>query len=440
MSTTDNTKLILELFNFKKTLTIEQEEIERVVNTHLNLFNGGASGTPGQLSIINSLVEKLDKFTYDADVKALVENVQDTIKQDELFYDLEDLYRQLENNNQGELYRHPMQVVLNILNEKNERNRTVKILNELRDYTWIPQVKNFMFRFNTNPADRANISSQGGKSNAVYSIVEKVKNEKENGFLTFVGDKWFILTENDVKPTTPSNHSNDVEKLTKLNLLEKALRLGSIENDQIVFEIEEGLEIGISFKNGDIFLNGEKTDKETTLESIFQSPIMPFIRRDMYPVILETSRSLDKFVELDVVQHVSNLTQPHLECYAFNYKDKMYVYSMDRRYGHQFHEYDSATMLVKEMNQQLGFDLSKFYGNKFSNEIQAKRNLEDKEKLVMAKISELNENIVKLEESGLLEINEQIKVAHVSLEGEREFREKQLRKIKRLLSENKQAK
>jgi hypothetical protein len=437
----DNSKLVLEMFEFKKGLSIEQDDIERIVNHHIGLFNCDDTGKiHSQRTIVKSLSEKLNNYAYDKSVKQLVENVNAAIAQDELFYELEDLYRQLESTNTGEIYRHPMQVVLNIINESTDRQKHIKILNELRIYDWIPQVKNFMFKFTTNPRERQNISSEGGKADVVYSVVEKVKTEKESGFLTFVGDKWFIITESTIEPTTPSNHINDKEKLMKLGLLEKALRMGAISGDEIVFEIEEGLDLGVSFKNGDITLNGQKQDKAATLESIFDSPIVSFMRRDMYPVIAECIKNLDKFTELDIVQRVTNITKPTLECFAFNYKNTMYVYNLDKRFGNSFYEYDSATMLVSEMRTQLGYDLSNFFENKFNEEVRKMKSLEDSEKMVFAKLSEINENIAKLEACGLMEVSEQIKAAHETLLVEKSEAASELETIKGLISNEKHIK
>jgi hypothetical protein len=433
--TIDNSKLLYEMFNFKKGLTIEQEDIERVVSYHLDLFKCDNLGnTVSQKAIVESLNDKLGKFSYDKSVTSILENVNAMVQGEELFYDLEDLYRKLENSNQGEIYRHTMQVVLNIINEGNERDKQVKILNELALYNFIPAVKLFLNKYTTNPQDRANLTSNGGKISSVYSIVEKT----ENGFLTFIGDKWFLLSESEIEPSTPSNHTTEQEKLSKMVLLEKALRLGYIDGDKISFDVEDGLTIGLSFSDGAIYLNEEKCDKATTLESIFESPIVPFMRRDLYPVIMETANSLDKFVELDIVQKISNITNPFLECFAFNYKDAMYVYSQDKRYGNSFYKYDSASMLVNEMNNQLGFDLSDFFKNKFSKEVAMKKDLENKEKLVLTKISEINENISKLEMCGLLETSEVINEAYNELKSQKEELEKSLTTIKgKLANDNK---
>lgn len=432
MSAIDNSKLVLELFNFKKTLKIEQDDnIEQQVNFHLGLFNCDEVGNiPSQRNITRSLMEKLKTYKYDKSVAALLENLTGMLSEDELFYDLEDLYRTLESQNQGNVLSHAMQIVLNILNESSVQSKTVKILNDLRTYEWLAPVKQFLFKYTTNPMDRQNLTSQGGKCEPVYSIVEKIKNEKDNGFLTFVGDKWFLLTNEDVNTTSPGNHIEDREKLQHLGLLETALRIGIIEDDTITFTVEEGLTIGVDLKNGDLYLNEEKTDKETTIESVFESALIPFQRRDLYPVISETIKHLDKFVDLDMIQRVTNITNPTLECYAFNYKEKMYMFWKDARVADYFYEYDSASMLVSEVKSQLGYDLSKFFENKFSQEVVKRRNLEDQEKVVVAKISELSENMQKLKATGLVESNRELNAAYNALVAEKLSAKKDLFKIK----------
>ena len=433
MSAIDNSKLVLELFGFKRTLKYEQDDnIEQQVSYHLGLFNCDEVGNiPSQRNITNSLIERLKPYKYDKSVVALCETLSGMLTEDELFYDLEDLYRTLESQNGGNVLSHAMQIVLNILNESSVQAKTVKILNDLRTYEWLAPVKQFLFKYTTNPLDRQNLTSQGGKCEPVYSIVEKIKNEKDNGFLTFLGDKWFLLTtEGEVNTTSPVQHIEDREKLQHLGLLEQALRLGEIENDVITFHVEEGLTIGVSLANGDLFLNEDACDKETTIESIFESSMIPFYRRDLYPVISETIKNLDKFVDLDMIQRVTNITNPTLECYAFNYKDKMYSFWKDARVADYFYEYDSASMLVNEVKSQLGYDLSNFFDNKFSEEVRKRRNLEDQEKTVAAKISELTENMAKLMETGLVETNRELNSAYNALVVEKKDAKRQLFKIK----------
>src|SRR6478735_875575 len=131
MDKIDNSKLVLEMFNFKKGLLFENDDIERQINFHMGLFNCDNTGKLiSQKNIIRNLTEKLTPFTYDSKVVGLLENLNGIIKNDELFYELEDLYRTLESSNQGMVYRHVMKIVLDIINETNSRNQQVKILTE----------------------------------------------------------------------------------------------------------------------------------------------------------------------------------------------------------------------------------------------------------------------------------------------------------------------
>jgi len=435
MDKIDNSKLVLEMFNFKKGLLFENDDIERQINFHMGLFNCDNTGKLiSQKNIIRNLTEKLTPFTYDSKVVGLLENLNGIIKNDELFYELEDLYRTLESSNQGMVYRHVMKIVLDIINETNSRNQQVKILTELALHDWIPSVKNFIFKLTTDPMKRQNITSNGGKAEHVFSIVEKINTDTDKGFLTFIGDKWFFLNEKGIDAKNPFDFYNEREKLYKLELLKKALEIGHIEEDKITFKVDEDITIGFSLSDKKIYMNNEKTDSSATLESIFDSALIPYVRKDLYPIISETYKNLDKFVNLDIVQKITNITNPHLECFVFNYKDNIYLYSKDGRYGNHFYEYESATILCNEMNQKLGYDLSEFLKNKFTDEIKVKKDLEGKEKFITDKLVNINENIKKLKECGLLEINEEIKMAHQVLNDEKTILEKELFTIKSALS------
>ena len=140
-------------------------------------------------------------------------------------------------------------------------------------------------------------------------------------------------------------------------------------------------------------------DGETTLESLFNSPIIPIVNKNFYPVLVEVSQNIDKFVELDVVKRVNNLINPYLECFAFNYKNTTFLYRCDERYGNSFFKYESVIELVNEVRNELNYDLTYFYENKLSKELVVKRKLEDKEREVSLKLEDVNFNIDKLKGS-----------------------------------------
>jgi hypothetical protein len=195
-------------------------------------------------------------------------------------------------------------------------------------------------------------------------------------------------------------HIKDDKKLRTLRTLETAMRFSTIDRDRINFRISESLSIGVSVKKkGILYINGDEMNKETTLESLFASPIIPIVNKNFYPILQETSNNLNKVVELDVVKRVTNLINPFLEAFAFNYKNNCFMYRCDSRYGHSFYKYESAIELVNEAKNELNYDLTYFYENALSKEIITKRKLEDKEREITIKLEDVEFNIEKLEHS-----------------------------------------
>jgi hypothetical protein len=82
--------LKLELFNFKKNLTLDHEEISTFIEGHMN-----ACIEHSEKTIIGSLNERLKPYTYDKDVKSLLENLNGDMKEYELLYELKSLYTPL---------------------------------------------------------------------------------------------------------------------------------------------------------------------------------------------------------------------------------------------------------------------------------------------------------------------------------------------------------
>jgi hypothetical protein len=382
--------LKLELFNFKKNLTLEQDEISSIIEGHMNACNVASEKT-----IITSLNEKLKTYTYDKEVKSLLENLNDDVKQYELLYELKNLYNVLNTKNQGELYRQPINVLLQTINLEDEQDRMSKVLNELSVYDWVPEIKLFVHNLTKSPEKKTNLLS-GGKGESIFTLVESV----EDGHIALVKDSWFLLTENSIEKTLLENNIKDEQDLKVLRTLETAMKYASITEDRINFRLSEYLTIGLSVsKNGKLFINDDEMNEETTLESLFNSPIVPIVNKNFYPILLETSKNLDKFMELDVVKRVNNLINPYLECFAFNYKNSTFLYRCDERYGNSFFKYDSAIELVNEVRNELNYDLTYFYENKLSKEMVVKRKLEDKEREISLKLEDVQFNIEKLKGS-----------------------------------------
>ena len=382
--------LKLELFNFKKNLTLDQEEVSGIVEGHMNACNNLS-----EKSIVLSLNERLKPYTYDKSVKALLEDLNDDMKNYELLYELKSLYNVLNSKNQGELYRQPLNVVLQTINLETDQDRMSKILNELAIYDWVPEVKLFVHNLTKSPEKRTNLLS-GGKGESTFTIVEQV----EDGHVALVKDSWFLLTENTIEKTLLENNIKDEESLKSLRMLETAMKYAQVSEDRVNFRISEYLTIGLSVgKKSNLFINDDEMNNETTLESLFSSPIIPIVNKNFYPILLEVSKNLDKFVELDVVKRVNNLINPYLEIFAFNYKNNTFLYRCDERYGNSFFKYESALELVNEVRNELNYDLTYFYENRLDKELIVKRKLEDKEREITLKLEDVNFNIEKVKGS-----------------------------------------
>jgi hypothetical protein len=382
--------LKLELFNFKKNLSLDQEEISVIVEGHMNACNEASEKV-----IVQSLNERLKPYTYDKSVKTLLEGLNDDMANHELLYELKNLYNVLNTKNNGELYRQPINVLLQTINLDTDQDRMSKVLNELAVYDWVPEIKLFVHNLTKSPEQRTNLLS-GGKGESIFTIVESV----EDGHIALVRDSWFLLSENLIEKTLVETHIKDVESLKSLRMLETAMKYASVTEDRVNFRISEYLTIGLSVsKKGKVFINDDEMNEETTLDSLFNSPIVPIVNKNFYPILLEVSKNLDKFVELDVVKRVNNLINPFLECFAFNYKKATFLYRCDERYGNSFFKYESALELVNEVRNELNYDLTYFYENKLGKELVVKRKLEDKEREITFKLEDVNFNIEKLKGS-----------------------------------------
>lgn len=393
--------LKLELFNFKRNLNMDESQLSYLVEGFIQNYDDFS-----EKELVKTLNERLLPHSWDNKVKNLMESLSAEIESQPLTYNLKHLYKIIDRKNHGQLYRPAMASILNIINLQDDDSKMEAILNELTIHDWIPEVKQFLQGYTTNPVEIQNYRNSG-KGSKVYTLVEKV----ENGHIAYISDRWFFIGENEIKQTLLENHIENKEKLQEFRILEKALSLSEIEGDRISFRIDENLTLSLSTKNDkEVFLNEEKLDKETTLENLFDSKIIPWLKKDYYVLASTTAQNIDKFVDLDVALRVTNNLYPYYEATVFNYKDKLYLYSKDARRGSSFYEYSSPNDLIIDIQKDLDYDLSSFLEKKLSKELKQLRSLEDREKKIDEKIKEVNESIAMLKENEeLIEKDEKLK-------------------------------
>jgi hypothetical protein len=381
--------LKLELFNFKSKLTIDQFDIAKIIHLHLEQCDNLS-----ELEMNESLKQNLNSFRYDSDVKAFLESIQEEVDSMPLLMELKDLYKKVERKNLGMLYRPALVQLLEIINKGDDDSRMESVLNELSIYDYIPEIKGFLMKMSMSPVERQNFKNSGKASN-LYTLVEKV----EEGHLAFIVDRWFLIAESEIKQVLADDYVKDENKLRNIRLLETVLQNCEIQDSLITFRIDENLTLGVSTKNGSLLLNNEKLDKETTIETLFNSPIIPYLKRDYYNLVEATLNNIDKFVDLDVALKITNLLNPFNESVVFNYKDKMYVYSKDNRTGSRFYAYENVSELINDIQKELDYDLTHFYENKLSKELKNLRTLEDREQQIEMKLQDVNESLTMLAEN-----------------------------------------
>lgn len=414
--------LKMELFNFKQGLVFEQVEISNIVESFLLNFDNFS-----EKEIQKGLKERLMPYTYDTDVKSLLETVDQELKAFNLIYELKDLYKRVERSNLGELYRHPLSIILEIIQLPDDNTRMEHILHELKLYDFVPEIKKFVWNLTKNPLDVQNMSNSG-KGEKIFTLVEKV----ENGYMAFIADRWFMIDDKGIKQVLVEDYVKEEERVRELRILEQALTIGEIVKDRFTIKVDENITLGISTKNDkSIYVNEDKLDPETTLESIFASPIIPYLKKDYFLMTNAIKENISNLIELDIALKVHNLLQPALECYVFNYKDNMYLYSKDARTGSAFYQFESVTELINEIRKDLDFDVTYFLENKLSKELKKIKTLEDTEKVIEAQILDNTNAIDELKyEKALLESDKSLRLLFDNLLRSREGLYQELNKIK----------
>lgn len=401
-----------KLVSFYQTLNIqEQHEVAIAVTEHINYAD-----TNSELEIGKSLQMTLESLSFYDNVKDFLAQIGTELNEASYYFQLKDLYHKISRKENVFLYENVLHALLECLNAPTEEDRAIKVMNDLKLYDWIPEVKSFLFEHTNNPQTKTNMIAKGGLIEDVYSVVVKV----DEGYLAFVHDKWFHMTKNGISATLLENHiQSDIER-RKIILLEQALETATFNGDTIQFNIGEGTVIGINQSTGEILLNGDVAEEETTLESIYNSPVVSLLGKSYYPMMAECLANLKSFVLLDTVKKVSNVMNKRYECYLFNHEGQIYQYRIDSYQGNSIHKFESALAVIENVIHELGVDTTYFFETLLSDDLKKKAELDRKEVKLTEKLTNLEDAILKIKDQKkeILE-NKSIKLLHNTLLAER---------------------
>jgi len=403
--------LKLKLFEYRKELNIDQSEVVDIVSEHMDLCDKYS-----EKEIYGSLSTTLDKYKFYESVNTFLNDVDTALSAQPLLYNLKDLYAKVARKEYTFLYENALHSIIECINQLTDEDRKIKILNDLKLYEWIPEVKLFLYEIASTPQAKQNFASNGGKIDDVFSLVLQMK----EGYLTYVANKWFLLSNEGITATLLENHITDDIQLKKLRLLEQAIQEAEFSDNRIVFNIAEGLVVSFDTAAKKIYLNESEADKGTTLETLFNSPVIPFMGKAFYPVLNETFNNLDKFMKIDTVKRVSNIMNTAYECFVFNFNGKISQYRVDKHMGNSYYTFENAMPLIENVMHELGADLTFFYESQLSEEVKAKLDIEKKEKSLMEKLNDIDNGILKIKEEGnLVKENKALENLYNSLLGKK---------------------
>lgn len=381
--------LKLKLFEFRKELNEDQTDIVNVISEHINICDEYS-----EKELLSNLNRTLESYTYFDNVKQLLESIDTELSKSPLLYDLKDLYAKIKRKGDSFLYESVLVTISECITETNDINRKIKILNDLATYEWISEVKQFLAALADTPQEKHNYESDAAKIEDVYSIVLQLK----EGYLTYIAETWFIMNDDGVMSTLLESHVKDENQLKKLRMLEQAINYATFEDNKITFKIAEELTVTFDTNTKQIYLNGDTAEGDTTLESLFNSPVVPYAGKGFYPVLNETFINLDKFMKIDTVKRVYNIIKPTYECYVFNYNNKLAQYRIDKRVGSSYYTYENAMPLIENVLHELGADLTYFFEDLLNEEQKKINNLKNEEKVLLEKLEDVEDAILQIKE------------------------------------------
>lgn len=398
--------LKVKLYEFRNSLPIEMAEIAGIVTEHINYTD-----THSEKEIFGSLNSMLESHMYSNDVKAFLESIDNELSDSPILYALKDVYAKLARKNNNFLYQPIMNTVIECITANSEEERKAKIIHDLAIHEWVEEVKSLVYNITENPQMRANLTSVGGIVEDIYSVVI----ESENGYLSFIDESWYLFNEDGVTQTLLEYHIPDMEILKRLRLLEQTCKVATFGEDTITFKIAENFNVVLNTKNKQIYINDNLKEVETTLETLFNSPVVPFESKGFYPVINETMTNLDKFVNIDAAKYIWNPINKAFESIIFNFNGNFYQTRKSNN-GRTFMKFENALPLIENIRTELGADVTFFFENALSEELKTKINLETQIKSLSESIEKVEESILMIkEEQDLMNENESIKGLYKNL-------------------------
>lgn len=399
--------LKLDLFEYRKNLSSEQLDIANIVTEHIDLCD-----TYSEKEIFGSLQRCLETYTYIDNVKQILEQIDTELSSSPLLYNLKDLYSKISRKSDRFLYETVLNDILLCINEQTDQSKMLRILDSLKAHSWIPEIAYFLSEVSETPQEKQNYLSDTGKIDDVYSIVLQLK----EGYLTYINGKWFLMGESGITNTLLETHIKDENILRKYRLLEQAIDKAYFEDNKITFNVAEELTVSFNTENKSMTINNEQLESGSTLESLFNSPVIPFMGKAFYPILNETYINLDKFMKIDTVKRVSSLLNPTFECYVFNFNGQIAQYRVDKRLGHSLYTYESAMSIIENVAQELGADLTFFFEDQLSDELKEYKKIEKEEKTLVEKLNDIEDAILLMKnENQLIEENENLKKLYNSL-------------------------
>lgn len=399
--------LKFKLFEYRQGLNHDQSDIVNIVSEHIDLCD-----TYSEKEVFGSLQQCLETYTYIDSVKMIMEEIDTELSGTPLLYSLKDLYSKIYRKSDRFLYEKVLSDLTECINENSDQDRMVRVLDSLKAHSWIPEISFFLSEVVDMPQEKQNYLSDAGKIEDVYSIVLQLK----EGYLTYITGKWFLMSNEGISNTLLETHVKDETLLRKYRLLEQAIDYAQFEDDKINFNIAEELTITFDTVAKKMLINNETIEEGSTLETMFNSPMIPFVGKGYYPVLNETFINLDKFMKIDTVKRVYSLINPTFECYVFNFNGKMAQYRIDKRLGQSIYTYENAMPLIENVAQELGADLTFFFEDLLSEELKAIKNLEKQEKTLVEKLNDVENAILLMkEEKELLKENKNLETLYNTL-------------------------
>lgn len=323
-----------------------------VEGIYADLKRNYPTNTYGLLESYNSIMTKLQNYDFIAEIDGFIKEGLEFFQENNLHIKSIIALNNMQNSRQSSYYEKAVNELAVVLESNDESTIAKSILENLKDYTWIAEIKELN--------RLANIIEKGlNESNFKYSVkpvfspIIPVRESKDNeSYIFYNNGRLLKINEESIEPTQVSTVNGLFRTLCE------AVDRFSIKNNTVSTSFfGSKVEIVKENENVKILLDSNEVNKEHLTDYFMNSSGWLAKNKKDVALIEAVSEQFDAIVEMEIGKKVISTINEGISLSVFKHNGKVYLQKVNAIIGiNEFNEY-SVDEAVKTAKEYIGIDL-----------------------------------------------------------------------------------